>query len=287
MAAPEIFSRALRRRRRDRAQPGYAAHGFLRDAMIEGLLERLDFVTRDFKDVLDLGCADGALTGALRARGLTVMPCDAGARFAAAAEGVQCEEDALPFAPGSFDLIVSAGVLDTVNDLPGALVQCRRALRPDGLLLAAFVGAGSLPALKAAITAADAGEAAPARFHPQIDVRAAGDLLTRAGFTLPVADVESLDVRYGTVFSLIADLRGMAATNQLAGQTPPWLSRARLARLNAAFADAAEPDGKTRERFQLIFLTAWSPSPDQPQPAKRGSATASLAGALKKPTPPS
>lgn len=282
MAAPEIFDRALRRRRRDRAQPGYATHSFLRDAMIEGLLERLDFVTRDFRDALDLGCTDGALTQALRARGLALTATDAGARFAAAAGAIQCEEDALPFAPRSFDLIVSAGVLDTVNDLPGALIQCRRALRPDGLLLAAFAGAGSLSGLKAVIAAADTDRAAPPRFHPQIDVRAAGDLLTRAGFALPVADVEPLVVRYGSLFGLIADLRGMAATNVLTRQTPPWIGRTRLARAAQAFADAAEPDGKTREHFQILYLTAWSPGPDQPKPAKRGSATASLAAALKK-----
>ncbi len=281
MAAPEIFSRSLRRLRRDRAQPGIAAHDFLRVAMIEGLIERLDFVTRGFTSALDLGCANGALTNALRARGMAVTALDAGARFASAAGGVQGEEDALPFAPASFDLIVSAGVLDTVNDLPGALIQCRRALKPDGLFLAAFVGAGSLPALKSAIAAADADRAAPPRFHPQIDVRAAGDLLSRAGFALPVADVEPLDVRYSSLFGLIADLRGMAATNQLAGQTPPWIGRTRLTRAAETFAAAAEPDGKTRERFQMIFVTAWSPGPDQPQPAKRGSATASLAAALK------
>jgi SAM-dependent methyltransferase len=282
-APPEIFDRALRRLRRDRAQPGFAAHNFLHTAMHEGLLDRLDMVTRTFRQALDLGCADGALTAALRARGLTVTPCDTGPRFAAAADGICCDEDRLPFAAESFDLIVSAGVLDTVNDLPGALVQCRRALRPDGLFLGAFLGAGSLSTLRRALLVADAavGAGTTARIHPQIDVRAAGDLLARAGFALPVADSETLAVRYGSVFRLIADLRGMAATNQLAGQRPPWPGRARLAALAGAFAAEADPDGRVRERFEMIFVTGWAPGPDQPQPAKRGSATASLAAALK------
>lgn len=280
---PEIFDRRLRRLRRDRAQPGFAAHDFLRAAMIEGLLDRLDMVTRRFARALDLGCADGGLASALRARGMEVVACDAGPRFARAADGACCDEDRLPFPPESFDLIVSAGVLDTVNDLPGALIQCRRALRPDGLLLAALTGAGSLPVLRRALVAADTatGGTVSARIHPQIDVRSAGDLLARAGFALPVTDGEGLDVRYGGVAGLLADLRGMAATNQLTDQRPPWIGRARLAALAKAFAAQAEPDGRVRERFEIIFLTGWAPGPDQPRPARRGSATASLAAALE------
>ncbi|MDO6413584.1 methyltransferase domain-containing protein [Sphingomonas sp. BIUV-7] len=280
---PDIFDRDLRRLRRDRAAPGFANHAFLREAMVEGLLDRLDLVTRPLTDALDLGCADGTLTQALRARGLTVTPADAGQRFAAAAGGIQCDEDRLPFAPASFDLIVSAGVLDTVSDLPGALVQCRRALRPDGLFLAAFLGAGTLGTLRDVVRAADAVSEGgmPQRFHPQIEVPAAGDLLVRAGFALPVADSEAIDVRYGSPLKLMADLRGMAAGNQLAGQAPPWLGRARLAEIARLFAERADPDGRTRERFTMLFMTGWAPGPNQPQPAKRGSATTSLAAALK------
>ncbi|QJU60524.1 methyltransferase domain-containing protein [Sphingomonas sp. AP4-R1] len=251
--------------------------------MIEGLLDRLDFVTRPIRTALDLGCADGTLTRELRARGIEVTPADAGARFASAAGGVQCDEDRLPFAPASFDLVISAGVLDTVNDLPGALIQCRHVLKPDGLLLAAFLGAGSLSTLRDVVRAADAAAdgAMPQRFHPQIDVPAAGDLLMRAGFVLPVADSEAMDVRYGSPLRLMADLRGMAAGNQLSGQHPPALGRARLAEIARLFAERADPDGRTRERFTLMFLTGWAPGPNQPQPARRGSATASLAAALK------
>jgi len=237
-------------------------------------------VKRDFTHALDLGTADGSLARALRARGLEVTAGDAGMRFAS--DGMQFDEDRLPFAPESFDLIVSAGVLDSVNDVPGALIQCRRALKPDGLLLAGFVGAGSLAWLRRALLEADqaAGGAIPQRIHPLIDVRAAGDLLTRAGFVLTVADSESLDVGYGDPFRLMTDLRGMAGTNMLAGEKRP-LTRGRLAHLGNAFTQAAGPDGRLRERFELVFMTGWAPGPDQPQPAKRGSATASLAAALK------
>jgi SAM-dependent methyltransferase len=286
MQPPEIFNRQLRRLRRDRAAPRFAEHRFLFEAMVDALLERLDLVTRRFDRALDLGCADGTLTAALRARGVEVTPADSGARFAAAAGGVQCDEDRLPFAPESFDLIVSAGVLDGANDLPGALIQCRRALRPDGLLLAAFVGAGSLGRLRSALLDADGQVPGPVpqRVHPQVDVRAAGDLLARAGFQLPVADTETLDVGYADPFRLMADLRGMAGTNLLAGQGPPWLGRRRLAALADAFATGADPDGRVRERFEIVFLTGWSPGPDQPQPARRGSASASLAAALRPPS---
>jgi len=277
---PEIFNRGLRRLRRDRVAANFAHYSFVRDAIVEAMLDRLDLVKRDFAHALDLGTADGGLARALEARGMRVTASDAGARFAG--DGIQCDEDRLPFPAESFDLIVSAGVLDSVNDLPGALIQCRRALKPDGLFLAGFVGAGSLAWLRKALLAADqaAGDAIPQRVHPLIDVRAAGDLLTRAGFVLTVADSEPLDVGYGDPFRLMADLRGMGATNLLAGQTLP-LTRGRLAALAESFAAAAGPDGRLRERFELVFMTGWAPGPDQPQPAKRGSATASLAAALR------
>lgn len=282
MAVPEIFDRTLRRRRRDRAAADHAAHGFVRDHMIEGLLDRLDLVTRPFADALDLGCADGAIGRALAARGMRVTSADAGARFATAAGGVQCDEDRLPFADASFDLVMSAGALDGVNDLPGALALIRRVLRPDGLFLCAFLGAGSLPRLRAGLLDADLATDRPAasRLHPQIDVRAAGDLLQRVGFALPVADGESLTARYADPLRLMHDLRGMAATSILKDRAPP-LVRAQLASLAEAFAAHADPDGRVSERFEIVYLIGWAPAPGQPQPARRGSATASLAEALR------
>ena len=271
--ADDIFDRVARRRRRDRAAPGFAGHDFLRAAMLDGIYERLEAVTRDFGEVLDLGCFDGAL----RWRESRIARVDAGFDFAAGAGGIQADEDRLPFADHSFDCVISAGVLDQVNDLPGALTLARRALRPDGLFLGAFVGGRSLPALRGAVRAAE-GERPAARLHPLVDVRSAGDLLVRAGFALPVADVETLDISYRSLGGLIDDLRGMAASNILRSRTP--MTRATLSTVAGEFAAAADEEGRTHEQIELVFLTGWAPDASQPKPAKRGSATASLAAAL-------
>jgi SAM-dependent methyltransferase len=272
---PDIFDRARRRRRRDRAAPRFAEYAFIRDWMVEGIAERLGAVRREFVDVLDLGCFDGAFAPPPGAR---ITRLDPGARFAKQAGGIQGDEDQPHFPERSFDLVVSAGVLDGVNDLPGALALVRRYLRPDGLFLGAFLGGATLSTLRAVLLEAEADRPA-ARVHPQVDVRAAGDLLVRAGFALPVADVETLNVRYAGLLDLIRDLRGMGATSLLPGASP--LPRATLARAIAAFADRADAEGRTTERFDAIFVTGWAPDPSQPKPARRGSATASLADALK------
>lgn len=277
MTPPEIFDRALRRRRRDRAQPDYPAHDFLRSHMIEGIVDRLAMVRRPFQDVLDLGCFGGEFAPPPGSR---VARLDAGFAFARMAGGVQGDEDRLPFADGSFDLVVSAGVLDSVNDLPGALALARRVLRPDGLFLGAFVGAGSLATLRACLREAE-GDRPVARLHPQVDVRAAGDLLMRAGFALPVADGETLTVRYRSLITLLNDLRGMAAANIMPDRIA--LRRDTLARAAGAFAARAAPDGRTPEQFELVFLTGWAPDASQPQPARRGSGQTSLAAALRPP----
>lgn len=279
-AAPEIFDRAARRARRDRAAPVYGDHDFVRATMLDGIAERLGAVKRDFVDVLDLGSFDGAFVPPPGAR---VARCDAGYAFAAAHGGVQADEDRLPFADASFDLVISAGVLDQVNDLPGALSLIRRVLRPDGLFLGAFAGAGSLPALRGALRMAEA-ERPAARLHPQIDVRSSGDLLMRAGFALPVADVETLNVGYRDVGRLLGDLRGMAASNLLATRTA--MTRSTLVALAQAFGAAGDDDGRTAERFEIVFLTGWAPSPTQPKPARRGSGRTSLTEVLRKAGPP-
>lgn len=271
------FDRRLRRLRRDRAAAAGDNADYLFRHMADEIVSRLDLVQRNFADALDLGCAGGYLTGLLRKRGLAVTSVDSGRAFSAI--GVQAEEDRLPFTADRFDLVVSAGVLDTVNDLPGALALIRRALRPDGLFLAAFVGAGSLPRLRSAMLAAE--ETASPRIHPQIDVRAAGDLLVRAGFALPVADVETLTVRFTSLASLVGDLRAMGATNILTDRSRRPIGRAGLEAVEAAFASQAETDGKVAERFEIIYLSGWAPAPGQPRPAPRGSASASLAEALK------
>jgi SAM-dependent methyltransferase len=270
MADSEIFDRALRRKRRDRAARSYES--FVRDHMLEGLTERLEGVNRQFRDILDLG----SFGGGFDLPGANITRLDAGAVWAKG--GVQGEEDHPHFPDASFDLVVSAGVLDSVNDVPGALALARRALKPDGLFLGAFLGAGTLATLRASFREAESDRPA-ARFHPQIDVRAGGDLLARAGFALPVSDMETLTVRYASIFGLFRDLRGMAATNLLPG-TPP-LTRATLAKAAREFHERADEGGRTPERFEIVYLTGWAPDASQPKPAKRGSATASLADALK------
>jgi SAM-dependent methyltransferase len=274
---PDLFDRTLRRHRRDRAAPNYAAHDFLRAAMLDGIADRLSSVSRTFNDVLDLGSFDGAFAPPPGSR---VARLDAGHAFAHLSGGVQADEDRPPFADASFDLIVSAGALDSVNDLPGALALVRRMLRPDGLFLAAFAGGDSLATMRGLLLAAEADRPA-ARAHPRIDVRSAGDLLVRAGFALPVADIETLEVRYAALARLLADLRGMGATSLLAER--PFLSRESLSSAAALFDERAEADGRLAERFDLIFLTGWAPASSQPKPARRGSGTASLAEALKPP----
>ena len=277
-----IFDRRLRRVRRDRAAARFAGADYLHRFAADDLLERLDFVRRPFAHALDLGCGESYLSTRLRERGIEVVAADAGFAFARAAGGVQCDEDFLPFGDGLFDLVVSVGVLDSVDDLPGALLLIRRALRPDGLFLAAMAGAGSLPKLKAAMLAADEAEgAASPHIHPQIDVRAAGDLLMRAGFALPVVDAHGIDVRFPDLFALVGDLRAMAATNLLSARSRTPIGRFGVAAAAADFASRADADGKTAERFEILHLLGWAPSPDQPKPARRGSGTVSLAAALK------
>lgn len=259
--------------------PRFADHDFLYRAMLDELLDRLTDVQRPLPEALVIGCPDESARVALEALGKRVACVDPGFLAARGAKGVQGDEDALPFADNSFDLIIACGTLDSVNDLPGALILMRRVLRPDGLMLAAFAGGGSLPRLKAALLAGE-GDRPGQHVHPQVDVRAAGDLLARAGFAMPVADGETLAIRYGDIVRLMHDLRGMGAANALAMRSPP-LTRDILMRAAAHFADAADPDGRTAEQMAILYLSGWKPDPSQAAPARRGSATVSLAAALK------
>ena len=250
---------------------------FLAEHMADEIIERLGWVTRDFGKALVLGMAPPSLLAALEGRGMRLTLAGPIGR------DIVCDEDLLPFDTASFDLVIALGTLDSVNDLPGALIQINRSLRPDGLMMAAMMGAGSLPRLKAAMLAADeaSGRGVAARIHPQIDVRAAGDLLQRARFAMPVADSDTLNVRYSSLPALIADLRAHGWTNTLSASGPA-LGKVGLLEAMQRFAGDADSDGKTPERFEILYLSGWAPSPDQPKPARRGSATASLAGLLDK-----
>lgn len=280
MTEADIFDRALRARRRDRMAARFAEHDFLYRAMLDELLDRLADVKRDLPDVLVIGCPDDSARAALEAMGKRVVCADPGFAAARAQGGVQADEDALPFADDSFDLIIACGTLDSVNDLPGALILMRRILRPDGLMLAAFTGGGTLPRLRAALMAGE-GDRPGQHIHPQVDVRSAGDLLSRAGFAMPVADSHMLTVRYGDILRLMRDLRGMGAGNVLTSR-PPILRREALIGAAEHFTIAADADGRTAEQMAILYLSGWKPDPSQALPARRGSATVSLADALKK-----
>ena len=196
---------------------------------------------------------------------------------------VAADEEALPFADGSLDLIVSALALQFVNDLPGALIQIRRALKPDGLFLAALIGGDSLTELREAFAQAESeieGGVSP-RVAPFADVRELGALLQRAGFALPVVDSDRLTVRYESVFALMRDLRRMGATNVLTERRRAPLRRATLQRMAEIYAQRfADPDGRVRATFEIVWLSGWVPHESQQKPLRPGSARQRLADAL-------
>ncbi len=272
-----LFSTDRHRAQRDRMARLPASANFLAPIIAETLLERLAMVTREFPRTLLIGAHDRALADHLRATGTALTIVEAGPRLAAASGAMAVEADAIDLPLASFDLIVWPGGLDSINDVPGALVRMRALLVPDGLLLGTFVGDGSLSQLRRAIMVD--GVRSIARLHPQIDLAAMGNLLQRVGYTLPVVDVEALTVRYGDWFALVRDLRATGLANSLHPAPPPLL-REEAARIAAAFAVQADPDGRIAENFRLVHFSGWAPHPDQPQPARRGSGTASLAEAL-------
>jgi len=285
MAAPRLFDRKLVLARRIRALR-QGAETFLLGAAAEELVERLSAVKRRFTLALDLGTPGDALAAALRQSG-QVDGVIAGEPLAGLRidrlPRVAADEEALPFANETFDLAVSALSLQWVNDLPGALAQIRRALKPDGLFLAALIGGETLGELRESLAVAESeidGGASP-RVSPFVDVRTLGSLLQRADFALPVTDVERMTVRYPTVRALMRDLRRMAATNALAERSKKPLKRAVLARAEEIYAERfADPDGRLRATFDVMWLSAWAPHDSQQKPLKPGSAKMRLADAL-------
>jgi hypothetical protein len=273
-----LFSPARHAAQRDRMARLPASANFLAPIIAETLLDRLSMVTRSFARTLLIGAHDAALADHLRRAGTDLTLFEAGPRLAAAVGALAGEVDAIDLPLASFDLIVWPGGLEAVNDVPGALVRLRALLAPDGLLLGAFVGDGSLPRQRRAVMSD--GVRAIARLHPQIDLASMGNLLQRTGFALPVVDVDALTVRYGDWFALVRDLRAAGLSSRLAPAPPP-LTREEAARIAAAFAAQADPDERVAETFRLIHFSGWAPHPDQPKPARRGSGSASLAEALK------
>jgi SAM-dependent methyltransferase len=283
---PLLFDRRLLRDRRRRA----AALGpatFLLDRVAADLGERLQTVLRQFDRAVDLGTPTDAVRRVLQAderiRQIIALNADANALPQPPALAVSGDEEALPFADGSLDLVVSALALQFVNDLPGTLVQIRRALKPDGLFLAALLGGETLTELRQSFTAAEAeltGGVSP-RVAPFADLRETGALLQRTGFALPVSDVDRVTVRYDSAFALMQDLRRMGATNVLRERRRMPLSRATAMRMAAIYAERfADPDGRVRATFDIVWLSGWAPHDSQQKPLRPGSAQTRLADAL-------
>jgi SAM-dependent methyltransferase len=284
--SPLIFDRGLIRARRGRAALLGPAT-FLLDRVADDLAERLGAVLRRFDVALDLGTPGEQIREALHRLGSVATIVTADAMPAAGAKRtpplVTADEEALPFRDGSLDLVVSALALQFVNDLPGVLVQIRRALKPDGLFLAALIGGDTLTELRQSFAAAESemeGGVSP-HVAPFADLRDLGALLQRAGFALPVTDTDRVTVRYDSAFALMHDLRRMGATNALLDRRRTPLRRATLTRMAEIYARRfADNDGRVRATFEIVWLSGWAPHPDQQQPLKPGSAQARLADAL-------
>ena len=271
-AAPILFDRALLRARQDRARHGEPVT-FLFDRVAEDMDERLQAVMRDFSNTAEIWTPRELLRKPLADRFRSIVRIDAD------------QSETLPLQTESLDLVVSALALQFVNDLPGVLAQIRRALRPDGLLLAAMIGGDTLTELRQSFAAAEAeleGGVSP-RVAPFADLRDIGALLQRAGFALPVTDVDRVVVRYSNAFALMQDLRRMGATNVLIERRRTPSRRATLLRMAEIYTERfADADGRIRATFDIIWLSGWAPHASQQQPLKPGSAKASLAEAVKK-----
>ena len=290
--SPEIFDRRSLRQHRDRAAAGIAAHDFLFREVGERLLERLSDIRRRFPLALDLGCHNGVVAEILRddpaAPVDTLLQADlspAMARLAAAKGGptLVADEEALPLAPGSLDLVVSVLSLHWVNDLPGCFLQIAQALKPDGLFLAAMIGGDSLAELRAALVEAEIEmeQGASPRVSPFADLRDIGGLLQRAGFALPVTDVDSITVTYSSALALMQELRGMGEANADRSRRRNMSRRSTLLRAAALYGERhGDSDGRIPARFDVIYLAGWRPDSSQPKALRPGTAAARLAKAL-------
>ncbi|HZP79955.1 MAG TPA: methyltransferase domain-containing protein [Pseudolabrys sp.] len=282
---PLIFDRSLLRARRRRAA-ALGPASFLLDRVVEDFVDRLAAVLRQFDRVVDLGTPADALRLALaRAKNVgTIIAAEPLAdRLGDAFPRVVVDEEVLPFADESLDLVTSALALHFVNDLPGTLIQIRRALKPDGLFMAALLGGDTLIELRQCFAASESeleGGLSP-RVAPFADLRDLGGLLQRAGFALPVIDSDRITVRYDSVVALMHDLRRMGATNVLIERRRTPLRRATLLRMAQIYADRfADADGRLRATFEVVWLSGWRPHESQQQPLKPGSAQQRLADVL-------
>lgn len=284
---PGPFDRKVLRIRRNRAAGDFDGAAFLVEHAAHEIIDRLDDIKRTYGIALDLGSHTGCLSRLLQAsnKASHVIACDAAEAMLQrmAMPRFVADEDGLPIANEALDMIVSALSLHWINDLPGALIQARRALKPDGLFLAALLGAGTLNELRDVLISAESeltGGAA-ARIAPFADVRTLGGLLQRAGLALPVVDSDQIVVRYDDIFALVRDLRRMGGTNALTGDRPP-LRRDVLMRAASLYAERySDADSRIRATFEIVYLTGWAPHDSQQQPLAPGSARMRLADALK------
>ncbi|MBC7101949.1 MAG: methyltransferase domain-containing protein [Parvibaculum sp.] len=286
-----VFDRATLRRRRNRAAEGFPAHDFLVRRAGEDIVERIAGVNRNFEIAADIGAHRGALREAMAAATLpagkigTLVSTDLSAAMLAHAAGprIVADEEALPFAGRSLNLVTSVLSLHWVNDLPGTLIQVRRALKPDGLFVAALFGGETLTELRQSITEAEVeceGGLSP-RVSPFADLRDMGGLLQRAGFALPVADTDRVTVRYADPLRLMAELRGMGETNALAERRRTPLRRGTLMRAAEIYREKfGLPDGRVPATFDIVIVTGWAPHESQQKPRAPGSAETRLADAL-------
>ncbi len=277
----------LERKRRALRHP-VAGADFLMRRVADDFADRLGAVERRFARAAVLFCQTAAATQAVQASGKAaeVTRVEADRVFLAGGPGIVAPPETVPFEGQSLDLAVSLLSLQAMNDIPGLLAQVRRALRPDGLFLGVFAGSGTLAELRESLLAAETdlyGGASP-RVFPFPDVRDAGGLLQRAGFALPVADVETVAVRYDNLFSLMADLRAMGETNSMLDRPRRPATRALFARAAEIYAERfSDPDGRIRASFSLVWMSGWAPDPSQQKPLRPGSAKMSLAKALENP----
>lgn len=277
----------LARKRRALAAPVAGAE-FLMARAAEDLADRLAAVQRKFDRAATLFCQTPAAADALKAGGKVgeVLRVEADAAFLDGRPGTVAAPETVPLEPESLDLAVSLLSLQAMNDIPGMMIQIRRALKPDGLFLGAFAGAGTLAELRESLLAAETeiyGGASP-RVIPFTDVRDAGALLQRAGLALPVTDVEPVTVRYDSMFALMADLRAMGETSVLVDRSRRPATRRLFARAAEIYAERfADADGRVRASFPVVWMSGWAPDASQPKPLKPGSAEVSLARILESP----
>ncbi|ESX20019.1 methyltransferase domain-containing protein [Mesorhizobium sp. M0761] len=277
----------LVRKRRALAHP-VAGADFLMRRAAEDLADRLGAVERKFGKAAVLFCQTPDATDVVAASGKAaeIVRVEADPAFLDGRPGLIAPLETVPFQPESLDLVVSLLSLQAMNDIPGMLVQIRRALRPDGLFLGAFAGAGTLSELRESLLAAETelyGGASP-RVIPFTDVRDAGALLQRAGLALPVADVETVTVRYDTLFDLIADLRAMGETSALTDRSRRPGARKLFTRAAEIYAERfSDADGRIRASFSIVWMSGWAPDASQQKPLKPGSAKVSLKTILENP----